>query len=218
MSPSASAAKGDARLTLFYALCAYVATPRSLTFEQINPAANVDIFEGRNTERPEICDLKPPEMIDTHVWLANISTSTFNADCWVLYNSPRSLLRQTRADPFQCLSFPVNDLQAQLIDFYVHDYARTTLGMSSKAQPGMRYFGEVIGSPMELHALLSQSALALFRLQECNSVIDRRPLQVAALHHKGEAICGIKRALECRVGQRAINSIASIACDEAQYG
>jgi hypothetical protein len=219
MSPSAPAAKGDARLTLFYALCAYVATPRSLAFfERINPAANVDIFEGHNTERPEICDPKPPEMIDTHVWLANISTSTFNADCWALYSSPRSLLRQTRADPFQCLPFPVNDLQAQLIDFYVHDYARTTLGMSSKAQPGMQYFGEVIGSPMELHALLFQSALALLRLLDCNSITDRRPLQVAVLHHKGQTLRRIKCALECRVDQRAVNSIASIACDEAQYG
>ena len=219
MSPFAPGSKGDARLTLFYALCAYVATPRSLTFfEQINPAANVDIFEGRNTETPEICDLKPPEMIDTHVWLANISTSTFNADCWALYSSPRSLLRQTRADPFQCLPFRVNDLQAQLIDFYVHDYARTALGIGSKAQPGMRYFGEVIGSPMELHALLSQSALALLCLQECHSIINRRPLLVAALRHKGHTLRRIKDSLGCRVGQRAINSIVSIACDEARYG
>jgi hypothetical protein len=219
MSPFVSGAKGDAQFTLFHALCACAATHRSLTpFERINSAADVDIFEGHNTERPESCDLNPLEMIDTHVWLARKSTSTFNANRRGLFNSPQSLLRQTRADPFQCLPFPVNDLQAQLIDFYVHDYARTTLGMSSKAQPGMRYFGEVIGSPMELHALLSQSALALFRLQECNSVIDRRPLQVVALHHKGETICRIKRTLECRVGQRAINSIASIACDEAQYG
>jgi hypothetical protein len=216
MSPFAP---GDAQLTLFHALCAYVATPRSLTcFERINSAASVDIFEGRNTERPQSCDPKPPEMIDIHMWLANTSTSTFNADCWALYSSPRSLLRQTRADPFQCLPFPVNDLQAQLIDFYVHDYARTTLGMSSKAQPGMQYFGEVIGSPMELHALLFQSALALLRLQECNSIIDRRPLQVTALHHKGRTLRKIKGALGCRVDQRAINSIASIACDEAQYG
>ena len=219
MPPFVSGTKGDAQFMLFHALCAYAATHRSLTrFKRINSAADVDIFEDRNTERPESCDLKPPEMIDTHLWLAKKSTSTFNANCQGLFNNPQSLLRQTRADPFQCLPFPVNDLQAQLIDFYVHDYARTTLGMRSKAQPGMRYFGEVIGSPVELHALLSQSAQALFRLQECNSVIDRRPLQVAALHHKGEAICGIKRALECRVGQRAINSIASIACDEAQYG
>src|SRR5271170_5250192 len=219
MSPFVSGAKGDAQLTLFHALCTYAATHCSLTcFERINSAADVGIFEGRNTERPESCDLKAPEMIDTHVWLAKKSTSTFNASCPGLFNSPQSLLRQTRADPFQCLPFPVNDLQAQLIDFYVRDYARTTLGMSSKAQPGMQYFGEVIGSPMELHALLSQSALALFRLQECNSVIDRRPLQVVALHHKGETICRIKRTLKCRVGQRAINSIASIACDEAQYG
>src|SRR5271154_5428680 len=189
MSPFVSGAKGDAQFTLFHVLCACTATHRSLTrFERINSAADVDIFEGRNTERPESCDLKPPEMIDTHVWLARKSTSTFNANCRGLFNSPQSLLRQTRADPFQCLPFPVNDLQAQLIDFYVHDYARTTLGMSSKAQPGMRYFGEVIGSPMELHALLSQSALALLRLQECNSIIDRRPLQVTALHHKGRTL------------------------------
>jgi len=219
MSPFVSGAEGDAQFTLFYALCAYAATHRSLTrFERINSAADVDVFEGGNIERPESCDLKPPEMIDTHVWLAKKSTSTFNTNCRGLLNSPQSLLRQTRADPFQCLPFPVNDLQAQLIDFYVHDYARTTLGMSSKAQPGMRYFGEVIGSPMELHALLSRSAQALFHLQECNFAIDRRPLQVAALHHKVETICGIKRALQCHVGQRAINSIASIACDEAQYG
>jgi hypothetical protein len=149
------------------------------------------------------------------VWLAS---STSNTDYWALCGSPRSLLRQTRADPFQCLPFPVNDLQAQLIDFYVHDYARTTLGMSSKAQPGMQYFGEVLESPTDLHALLSQSALALFRLQECNFVIGRRSLQRAALHHKRQTICGIKHALQHRVGQRTINSIASIACDEAQYG
>jgi hypothetical protein len=216
LSPFASGAKGDAQLALFHALCAYAATHRSLT--RINSAADVDVFEGRNTKSPKSCDLKPPQMIDTRVWFAKKSTSTFNADCWSFFSSPRSLLRQTRADPFQCLPFPVNNLQAQLIDFYVHDYARTTLGMSSKAQLGMRYFGEVIGSPMELHALLSQSALALFRLQECNSVIYRRSLQVAALHHKGETIRGIARALECRVSQRAINSIVSVACGEAQYG
>src|SRR4051794_25234342 len=219
MSPFASCASGDAQLTLFHTLCAYAATHHTLTrFERINSAANVDIFEGRNNERPESSDRKPPETIDTHVWFASKSTSTLNADCWALFSSPRSLLRQTRADPFQCLPFPVNALQAQLIDFYIHDYARTARGTSSKAQPGMQYFGEVIRSPMELHALLSRSALALFRVHECNSVVDRRPLQVAALHHKGQTIRGIKRALECRVGQRAINSIASVACDEAQYG
>src|SRR5947209_12223676 len=104
MSPFTSGASGDAQLTLFHALCAYAATHRILTrFERINSVVNLDVFDGRNTKASESFDRKPPEMIDIHVWFASKSTSTFNADCWASFSSPWSLLRQTRADPFQCL-------------------------------------------------------------------------------------------------------------------
>lgn len=181
-----------------------------------------DLYLGYHTEERETTKASDDGAAET---VADNQIVLAREEYWRSRSKSRALpielprdLGNTRADPFDSFPFILDDTQIRLVDFYVHDYARTNLNMSRNVQPGKKYFGDLVGSPIELHAILSSSALQLLFLSNSEAASEIRPLQVAALHHKGEAIHEINEALGIAVTEPVMSATLSIARDELRHG
>lgn len=128
------------------------------------------------------------------------------------------LIGNMRSDPFRCYPFPVTQVQASLVDFYVNDYARAAYSMSSRLEVGKLFFKQILQSPVELHAIISQSALELLRLQKGTPSPATRQLQLEALHHKTKVIRLVNDALSQHVSEDTVSAVISIARNELRHG
>ena len=202
---------------LFYA--SYAAPKAYVQPHEIDPSeSSGDLSDVEAADSIHSDPVVPPPGDNTELVLVKDPGGAEDFYIETLPCEPQSMLGDARVDPFSSFPFPLDDLQSRLLDYFVHDYARSKLQMSYKFQPGMRYFQEVMGSAIELHAILTQAALALESLYASESKVNLQPLKVAALYHKGETIRAINKTLEKSVTQRVMSAALSLARDEARYG